>query len=109
MEYCAFKLKIPAKISSIHKVAIVDERKISLDMAYNKGLDIIMVLAAECGIPDVTDCHISLTKVLNSLLVKNLGHKSVTSFVGDNSVVADRYSAAFLTTVLECIKSEAGA
>jgi hypothetical protein len=75
-------------------------------MADNKGLDIIWAVSARSGIADVSHSHIAFAESVKLLTGEDLGNQSVRTFMSENAVIAHSYTAAFLTAVLKCVKSE---
>ena len=106
VEYSSRHLEGTAELRRIDKVAVVDKSHIALDVADNKGLDIVVVVTARCGIADVSNCHITAAQLVKLLTGKDLGYQSVSPFMAEHTVVADGYSAALLPSVLKSVQTK---
>ena len=106
MEDSSGKLEIAPELCGIDKISVMNKSKITLDMADNKRLDITVGFSSRSRIANVTDRYIAFSEAVEFRSGENLGNETVVSLMTKNSVIADSDTAAFLTSVLKCIKSE---
>ena len=106
MKDTALEFKTAANFIRIDEIAVMRNRKISLNMPDNNGLNVIHILSAGCGISYMTYRNIALTESVKSLLCKNIGHQTVALKMSKYSVIIYRNAATFLSSMLKSIESE---
>ena len=106
MEDAAVQLMLCTQGTGVDQVAVVAQGQVSLHMADDDGLDVVVVFSAGGGVADVADGDISLAETVKALPVKHFADQAVPFVMAEYAVAGNRDAAAFLPPVLQGIQAK---